>query len=256
MSAAIGHPPRIVSGVTGSAQRQDAPLWNHWDMVKAIGVVVVATLVAAVAAAAIVAPFVESGQDLEDNATAYTIVLIPTMIAEEILLLAAALWFGPRKYRLSLATLGLRKPERDVWWLAAAMAGACLALVYGYDAALSLVGVSAAAMPDQVFDNPGPFIVVAVGAVLMAPLMEEVFLRGFIFGGLRAQRGWLVAAVVSSLLFAVAHLDPVGVPAYAGIGFLFAWAYHYTGSLKSSIIAHATVNTVTVGVGLATSGVL
>ncbi|MEO5887191.1 MAG: type II CAAX endopeptidase family protein, partial [Anaerolineales bacterium] len=44
-----------------------------------------------------------------------------------------------------------------------------------------------------------------VGAVL-APIVEEIFFRGFLFQGFRQKYGWVSAALLSSLIFAAAHL--------------------------------------------------
>jgi membrane protease YdiL (CAAX protease family) len=91
----------------------------------------------------------------------------------------------------------------------------------------------------------------------MAPLMEEVFFRGFIFGGLRDRWGWVFAAVVSGLLFGVAHIGNPGsllvVAPIAGVGALFAWGYNWSGSLVGPIIAHLLFNTMSILAGLAAS---
>jgi membrane protease YdiL (CAAX protease family) len=222
-------------------------------MVKAIAVTMVGTLIAGVIAGLVAELLLDSGQSAQDDPAAYAITLVPGMVVVELLLLATALRFGPRKYRQSLASLGLRTPVRDSWSLAVLLAGASLIWVYSYDAVLSLAGIESASTPDEVFDSVAPFAVVAAGAVLLAPWIEEIFFRGFLFGGLRVRWGWLLAAVISSFVFSLAHLDIYGIPVYAAIGFLFAWSYHHTGALKSSMIAHAIVNFVTVGVALAAS---
>lgn len=239
---------------TPADAHSDAQCWTIRDMATATVLVIGATLIAGLIAVVVADPLLDAGQSFEDDATAYAITLIPSMILVEVFLLASAIWFGPRKYRLSLATLGVRPSLHASWWLPEAMAIASLALVYGYDAVMSWASVEPASTPDEVFENVGPFIVVALGAVLMAPWIEEIFFRGFLFGGLRERWGWILAAVVSGFLFATAHVDPYGMPVYFGIGILFAWAYHYTGSIRSSIIAHVIVNACTVGVALATSG--
>jgi len=239
---------------TAADAHSDAPCWTIRDMATATVLVIGATLIAGLIAVVVANPLLDAGQSFEDDATAYAITLVPSMILVEVFLLASAIWFGPRKYRLSLATLGLRPSLHASWWLPVMLAITSLALVYGYDAAISLASVDPASTPDEVFENVGPFIVVAVGAVLMAPWIEEIFFRGFLFGGLRERWGWVLAAVVSSFLFATAHLDPYGMPVYFGIGFLFAWAYEHTGSIRSPVIAHVIVNACTVGVALAASG--
>jgi membrane protease YdiL (CAAX protease family) len=231
--------------------------WTYGDMTKATLIVVVLSIVAGAIAAVIADSFVEAGQNFEDNAAAFTVVLAASFIAQEIFLLGAALWFGPRKYHLPQSVIGLKRPEQTPWWFSWALAAFALIIANGYVGVLALAGIdSGASTPEQVFDNAGPFIVVFVGAVLMAPVMEEVFFRGFIFGGLWRRQGWIQAGVASSLLFGFAHLAPIFVPPFAAIGFLFAWSYRRTGSLVPGMFAHGITNAVSVGLGLATSGAL
>jgi uncharacterized protein len=225
-----------------------APLWNYGDIAKAIVAVVVATVIASEIAVTLASSFLESGQNIEEKTAPFA------MVAIELFILGAAVWFGPRKYRLSLAALGLRRGDTS-WWLPPAMGFGALILVYGYIGTLSLIGIEMAARaPNAVLENAGPFIVIVVGAVFLAPVVEEVFFRGFIFGALSPRMGWVPAASVSGLLFAGAHLSILVLPPFAALGFLFAWAYRYTGSIQSSVIAHAIFNAVMVGVGLASSG--
>jgi membrane protease YdiL (CAAX protease family) len=55
-------------------------------------------------------------------------------------------------------------------------------------------------------DSPVWFFI--VGAVF-APLVEEIFFRGFLFQGFRARYGWVPAMLISAAIFAAAHLDLV-----------------------------------------------
>src|SRR5215208_5174382 len=55
-------------------------------------------------------------------------------------------------------------------------------------------------------DNPFWFFL--VGAIF-APMVEEIFFRGFLFQGFRAKYGWMRAMFLSAAIFAVAHLDLV-----------------------------------------------
>jgi membrane protease YdiL (CAAX protease family) len=222
--------------------------WTTWDMAKAIGVVMVGSIVAGIIAYVIAEILVESGQDYEDDSAAFATVLFASFVVQELLLLWAALRFGPWKHARTLESLGLGAPHRVSWWFAVAVAAAALAIAYGYDALLWLLDAGAgASTPEETFENPAPFIVIVVGAVLMAPVIEEIFFRGFIFGGVRARRGWVTGAIVSGLIFGAAHLSGYYMPPYTLIGVLFAWSYQHTGSLRPGMIAHAITNSVTVG---------
>ena len=222
--------------------------WNHWDLAKAIAIVMIGSLIAGAIAVVTADTFLDPGQEYEDEASALTIILLANLVAQELLLLGALVWFTVRKYGSDWAALGLLKPDRVRWWFPALLTLAALGVIYGWVAVMSLMGWTEDRMPAQAFDNAGPLIVIVVGAVFMAPVIEELFFRGFLYGGLEGRWGWLFAAVVSSLLFGLAHLSPYALVPFTAVGFLFAWSFRYTGSITSSIVAHAIVNTVSVAI--------
>jgi membrane protease YdiL (CAAX protease family) len=88
-------------------------------------------------------------------------------------------------------------------------------------------------------DSPVWFLI--VGAVF-APLVEEIFFRGFLFQGFRARYGWVTALVLSSAIFAVAHLDLVVLIPTFILGCLLAYVYHRSNSIWPGIILHFLVN--------------
>lgn len=76
-----------------------------------------------------------------------------------------------------------------------------------------------------------------------APLKEELIFRGMLYPPLRQAYGRGLGIVLTSLFFALLHLDVVRfVPLFLG-GVVLAWLYERTGSLWPSIIAHGTWNT-------------
>ena len=81
-----------------------------------------------------------------------------------------------------------------------------------------------------------------VSAVIIAPFAEELFFRGFVFGGLRKRYDWRVAAAISAAIFAAFHLEPLAfIPLFA-VGFFLAYLYHRYGSLWPGMILHACIN--------------
>jgi membrane protease YdiL (CAAX protease family) len=80
-----------------------------------------------------------------------------------------------------------------------------------------------------------------VGAVF-APLVEEIFFRGFLFQGFRARYGWVTAMLLSAAIFAVAHLDLVVLIPTFILGCLLAYVFHRSNSLWPGIILHFLVN--------------
>ena len=87
--------------------------------------------------------------------------------------------------------------------------------------------------------------VLVIAAVVIAPFAEEIFFRGFIFGGLRTKYGWKKAAIFSAGVFAIIHMQLVMlVPAFL-LGFLFAYLYERSKSIWPGVILHFTVNSLT-----------
>lgn len=88
-------------------------------------------------------------------------------------------------------------------------------------------------------DSPLWFFI--VGAVF-APLVEEIFFRGFLFQGFRQRYGWVTAMLVSAAIFAVAHLDLVVLIPTFILGCLLAYMFHRSNSIWPGIILHFLVN--------------
>ena len=93
-----------------------------------------------------------------------------------------------------------------------------------------------------------PSVVIAVAAVLMivllAPIAEELFFRGFVFAGLRTRWSLWPAAITSGLIFGSVHA-PTGITTVvplAVLGFALCWLYDRTGSLWPCVIAHMINN--------------
>lgn len=76
---------------------------------------------------------------------------------------------------------------------------------------------------------------------IAGPIMEEFVFRRAIFGSLEKRFGFLIPALLSSLLFAFAHNDGHYL-LYAGLGFLFCGMYRYSGRIWTSMITHVGMN--------------
>lgn len=89
------------------------------------------------------------------------------------------------------------------------------------------------------------------GALAMAllvgvavPIVEEILFRGVLYAWMSEWMPWMLAAVLSSLAFGLAHFDsgrPV-VAACALAGMFMAVAFHYSHSLYAPILIHAVNN--------------
>jgi uncharacterized protein len=89
-----------------------------------------------------------------------------------------------------------------------------------------------------------------VAAVVLAPLAEELLFRGLLFNALRRRRSLHVAVAISSIVFALVHVDvafsqPLALVGLTLVGFVLAYAYQRTGSLLVPIAGHAAFNAIT-----------
>jgi membrane protease YdiL (CAAX protease family)/RNA polymerase subunit RPABC4/transcription elongation factor Spt4 len=87
-------------------------------------------------------------------------------------------------------------------------------------------------------------VIVGVSVIVLAPLAEEAFFRGFIFQRLRSKYGVGVGIVVSAAVFGLAHLIPLIILPIFGLGVLLAAIVNTRKSIIPSIFAHATFNAV------------
>ena len=93
-------------------------------------------------------------------------------------------------------------------------------------------------------------VVIFVSLVVLPPLYEEILTRGFLFTGLRFKLSLPVAAIITSLLFGVAHLEfgsnaPLlwiaGIDTFI-LSMVLVYLRESTGSLWPAIWLHAIKN--------------
>ncbi len=100
-------------------------------------------------------------------------------------------------------------------------------------------------------EGPLAFALLLIAASVIAPFVEELFFRGFLFGLYRRRQPLWVAYIASSVLFTIVHLEPIRMnpSQMAGLSvgifmlaLMLAWLYQHTGALYPSIVAHAVNN--------------
>ena len=80
-----------------------------------------------------------------------------------------------------------------------------------------------------------------------APIAEEIFFRGYLFGAFRRAGHVWFGMCASAILFGGVHFsDSYNVPGICLFGFVLAWLYHRTGSLLAPIVAHAVNNSLVI----------
>ena len=84
--------------------------------------------------------------------------------------------------------------------------------------------------------------IAAIGAVIAAPLAEEILTRWALAGWLAKKMPTAFAALITAAFFALLHLSIIGSLGLFALGLLFAALYFRSGSLLTPIAAHAAFN--------------
>lgn len=169
------------------------------------------------------------------------------------LLIVPAWYFTIFKYGVSWADLGLRNFKASMIGLGCGLMLASLLFNVVYGAILAVFGLEI--QPDMavMFDGTSFPLALLFGGAIIAPVVEEIFFRGFIFAGLKRRWHWPMAAAVSAGLFAVAHVIPTSILPIFILGFIFAFLYQVSGSIWPAIIMHMLTNTVALTAAYAVS---
>lgn len=167
--------------------------------------------------------------------------------ALELLLLVPVWWLAVRKHGAGWRDLGLRG------FGGAALGLGCglMILSYLFNLVYSLILAQfnlrmQADLTPLLAGLSSPWLLL-FGAVVVAPIVEEIFFRGFLFAGLRGRYGWQKAAVLSSALFAVIHLQPTAILPIFLLGLVFAFLYQRSGSIWPAVLMHVSSNALALG---------
>ena len=87
-----------------------------------------------------------------------------------------------------------------------------------------------------------------VAIVVVAPVVEELFFRGFALPSLMKRFGPWSAIVFSSVWFAASHFQLIQFPGLLAVGLVLAYARVRTGRLLPCIALHMAFNAVTFGI--------
>jgi membrane protease YdiL (CAAX protease family) len=100
---------------------------------------------------------------------------------------------------------------------------------------------------EHLFDRPRDAYILAIIAVTLAPLMEELFFRGFMYPALARRTGVTWAIVLSALPFGLIHLPQYGWAWAAGlviflVGVVCGIARAATRSVGAAFLVHVGYN--------------
>lgn len=166
-----------------------------------------------------------------------------------------AIYLFLKRYKLGFSSIGLRKPK-----LSDPLYGLLAAPVYF---ALYLIGIGVVShfvpsfnvnqQQDIGFNNVQgtlPLILTFISLVILPPIAEEIMVRGFLYSTLKKAMPTIGAVLLTSALFASAHLPEGGAagPLYVAavdtfiLSLVLIYLREKTGGLWASITLHAIKN--------------
>jgi membrane protease YdiL (CAAX protease family) len=207
---------------------------------------VVSTIVGLVAVA------VGAGDPAEDSESLTTIVLTALIDA---VLVGAAVYFASLTLRPKPWHFGLRRTRfwPAVGWAALGLL-AFVVFVTVYGAIVQPDAEQSVTQDLGLREGMATLVLGGILVVVVAPVAEEVFFRGFFYRSLRSSLGIWSAAAITGVLFGLIHIDPTSVdtiqlvPVLAFLGFVFCLVYERTGSLYPVIALHSLNNVLAFGV--------
>jgi membrane protease YdiL (CAAX protease family) len=131
------------------------------------------------------------------------------------------------------------------WWLILGTVTAAYLGTFLYSIAATATGISwlepQSTVPPGVTRETSTLVITALVTLVGAPISEEMFFRGLIFGGL-ARWGFWPAALVAGTMFSLVHFDPGSFIPFVGIGMLICWVYWRRKSLWDAVAFHFMFN--------------
>ncbi|MGJ4789454.1 CPBP family intramembrane metalloprotease [Leptospira koniambonensis] len=92
---------------------------------------------------------------------------------------------------------------------------------------------------------PGNTFLLYFLGVVVAPITEELYFRGFVFAGLSKNYSWKIALIVSAGLFALFHINPSQMVAAIIIGLFSGYVLYISNNILLSIVIHCFYNGLT-----------
>jgi len=184
---------------------------------------------------------------------AVLVFLVPDMdaglflVVGEIFFLLPVWFLGIQKYSAQWRSLGFRRFGLGGLAVGCGLMVLSWAFNLGYGLFLGMFNVSVQPDLAPLFSEAASPVWVFLGGILIAPLVEEIVFRGFIFAGLQGRFGWKKSAIISSGLFALIHFQLAAIIPIFILGLIFAYLYHLSGSIWPAVIMHMSTNALGLG---------
>ncbi len=165
---------------------------------------------------------------------------------QAILMVGTVWFFALHRRKAGLRDLGLKYYSigKTLWYTLISLF-AIFAISFLYVIIVSLVlGIEAPASKIEilVMNRSVSNTVLLILVSFVAPIIEEVFFRGFLYSAFKKNWGVLPALFLSSILFSLVHLEIYSFIPLFIIGWFLAYIFEKTRSLLPAIFLHAIYN--------------
>lgn len=138
----------------------------------------------------------------------------------------------------------IRRPDTVPGFWRLAVPGLLLCWLAGQAASLWLYGLLGSPNFDghTAAKSQAPVLLTLLLVLVLAPMGEEMLMRGLVYSQLRRHTGILTAALLTTGVFSLLHLNLVQIAVTLPLGILLALVYEQTGRLSAVIALHAVFN--------------
>ncbi|HMF92408.1 MAG TPA: type II CAAX endopeptidase family protein [Candidatus Angelobacter sp.] len=175
------------------------------------------------------------------------LLMLPIQLAAYVLTVGFMVFYTWEKYRVGfLRTVRWNMPARKFAWYA--LAGGSMLAFGSALADASLHRWMPKSLPiQQYFSTPASAYALAAFGILVAPLVEELFFRGFLYPALARRMGQVAGIGITAFLFAMLHAGQLAL-AWAPllvlflVGAVLTFVRARTNSVATCVLMHAGYN--------------
>lgn len=220
--------------------------WRGRDLVFIAGLTFLFLLPAFFVLALALGADFSQGMTLEPS-LGYILGALAVQVAAFLASIAIVGWWRGINWRV----LGLRPMSGRSWWQATALGIFCIPLT-------GWVAYAVQILLGQELNNPqletivpdgfswGALLGMTLMVGILGPFAEELMFRGVLFRWLRSHFSFWGAAIISSVIFGLFHVEPSLIAGTAVLGLCAAYVYEKSGSLWAPFLVHAINNAVKV----------
>jgi uncharacterized protein len=231
-------------------RKREDPVWNMWEVLGLAGFSFVALFALAIVGAIVVAVLHQAGLVLTTPEALFKNISVGVVLQAEAygLLLGVMVLLVERKSPGNFVRAIRWNPPKGKWIFISLLGGVLLAGV------AEVLGVllhkwTPTSMPiDEFLKDPNSAYVLCLFGILIAPLIEELFFRGFLFPALDRRIGLVGSVAITAGLFAAIHQGQLA-HAWAPLSILFVVGVSLTlvraitKSVAVTVLMHIAYNT-------------